>query len=99
MRCTSVPSFADPEATHLHSAISNCSTNYIIDVASVSLFKEAGFGKLVSNGIQCIFFQVLSFFLTFAGRNIAEMAIQAEPKCGEMNIQTICQYVLIPHCI
>lgn len=99
MRCTSVASFADPEATYLHLAIGNCSTNYIIDVASVSIFMEAGCGKLVSNGIQCTFFQVLSFFLTFAGRNITEMPIQAEPKYGEMYIQTICQYVLIPHCI
>lgn len=43
MRCTFVASFADPEATYLHFAIDNCSTIYIIDVASVSLFMEAGF--------------------------------------------------------
>lgn len=68
-------SFADPEAPYLHLTIGNCCTNYIIDVASVSLFMEAGFGKLASNGIQ------------------------AEPKCGEIYTQTICQYVLILHCI
>lgn len=96
-KSTFVASF-DPEATYLH-LIGNCCTNYIIDVASVSVFMEAGFGKLASNRIQCTFLQVLFFSLTFAGRNVTEMAIQADLKCGEMYIWTVCQYVLIPYCI
>lgn len=99
MRCTFVASSADPEGTYLYLAIDNCSTNYITDVASASVFMEAGFSMSVSNGVQCTFLQVLSFSLTFAGRNVTELASQAEPKCEEMYIQTVCQYVLIPYCI